>query len=53
LKKIKILNFGGISKVLKLIVFEENFSTLGTFGQIWVDFAAFVVAESMSKFELK
>jgi hypothetical protein len=52
-KKIKISNFGGISKFLELFVFGQISALLGTFGQIWVDFAAFTVAESMPKLELK
>jgi hypothetical protein len=48
-KKIKISNFGGISKFFKLIVFGQISALLGTFGQIWVDFAAFIVAKNMPK----
>jgi hypothetical protein len=49
LKKFKISNFGGILKFLKLIVFGQISALLGTFGQIWADFAAFVVVENMPK----
>jgi hypothetical protein len=34
LKKIKISNFGGISKFLKLIVFGQILTKFGNFGQI-------------------
>jgi hypothetical protein len=44
--KIKISNFGGISKFLKLIVF-------GQILVVWVDFFALTMAESMLEASLK
>jgi hypothetical protein len=46
LRNTKISIFGGISK----LCFWAN---LGSFGQIWAEFAALVVADSMPKFWLK
>jgi hypothetical protein len=42
-KNMKISSFGGISKVLKLIVFV---------GQFWALFATFIVAKSMPETRL-
>jgi hypothetical protein len=46
LKNTKISIFGGISKF-------HLWAVLGGFGQIWADFPAFTVAESMPKLGLK
>jgi hypothetical protein len=43
MKNMKISNFGGISKFLKLIVFGQILAVLGSF------FATFTVAKSMPK----
>jgi hypothetical protein len=45
-----MLIFGGISKFPKLIVFEQILANLGSFGsfeQIWADYAALPMANSM------
>jgi hypothetical protein len=49
LKNTKISIFGGLSKFHLWI----DFANLGSFGQIWADFPAFTVAESMPKLGLK
>jgi hypothetical protein len=49
MRNTKISIFGGISKFLKLIVFGQILAVLNSFGQIWTDFAAVVVANSMPK----
>jgi hypothetical protein len=46
LKSTEISIFGGISKF-------HLWAVLGSFGQIWADFPAFIVAESMPKLGLK
>jgi hypothetical protein len=53
LKKTKISIFGGISKFLKLIIFGQISANFGSFGQIYADFAALAVADSMPKLQLK
>jgi hypothetical protein len=53
LKKTKISIFGGISKFLKLIVFGQNLANFGNFGQIWANFAALTMADSMPQLGLK
>jgi hypothetical protein len=61
LRNTKISIFGGISKFLKLIVFGQILAKFGSFGQsraylgrqIWVDFAALTVAESIPEARLK
>jgi hypothetical protein len=53
LKKIKISNFGGISKFHQFIVFGQIWAVLSSFGNIWAHFAALTVAESMPKARLK
>jgi hypothetical protein len=47
------LIFGGISKFLSLGRFWQILAVLGNFGQIWVEFAALTVVESMPKARLK
>jgi hypothetical protein len=39
-EKYQNLNFGGISKFLESIVFRQILAILGSFRQIWADFAA-------------
>ena len=51
LKKVKISIFGGISKFLKLIVFGQNLTKFGNFGQFWADLAVMAVAIRMPSFE--
>jgi hypothetical protein len=46
LKNTKISFFGGISKF-------HLWANFGSFGQIWVDFSAFTMVESMPELELK
>jgi hypothetical protein len=46
LKNTKIQKFGGIKKF-------HLWAVLGSFGQIWAEFAAFTVAESMPELGLK
>jgi hypothetical protein len=46
LKNTKISIFGGISKF-------HLWANFGSFGQIWAEFVAFTVAESMPKLRLK
>jgi hypothetical protein len=53
LEKTKISIFGGISKFLELIVSGQILAVLGSFGQIWADFATLAVADSMPKLHLK
>jgi hypothetical protein len=53
LKNTKISIFGGISKFLKLIVFGQILADLGSFGQIWADSPALIVADSMLQLGLK
>jgi hypothetical protein len=53
LKKIKISNFGGISKFLKLIGFGQILTKFGYFGLFWADSGAMAVADSMPSFERK
>jgi hypothetical protein len=47
------LNFGGISKFLKLMVFGQILAVLGSFGQIWANYAALTVVDSMPQLGLK
>jgi hypothetical protein len=47
LKNTEISIFGGISKFLKLIVFGQILANFGSFGQIWADSDALIVADSM------
>jgi hypothetical protein len=51
--KIKISNFGGISKFLELIVFGQILTKFGGFRQFWVDLATMAMADSMSSFKRK
>jgi hypothetical protein len=56
LKKTKISIFGGISKFLKLIVFGQIFTILGSFRQFWANLgrlAKLVMVGSMPKLRLK
>jgi hypothetical protein len=53
LKNTKISIFGGISKFLKLIVFEQILAGFGSFRLFWTDFVALAVADNMPKFWLK
>jgi hypothetical protein len=56
LKNTKISIFGGISKFSKLIVFWQilaDFGSLGSLGQIWADFVALAMVDSMPKLGLK
>jgi hypothetical protein len=39
--------------VFQSFIFGQILAILGNFGQIWADFVAFIVAESMPKFGLK
>jgi hypothetical protein len=52
-EKIKISIFGGISKFLEQIVFGQILVVLGNLGQIWADFAALEVSNSMPELWLK
>jgi hypothetical protein len=47
LKKIKISNFGGISKFLKLIIFGQILVDFDNFEQFWGDFVALAVVETL------
>ena len=51
--KTKISIFGGISEFLELIVFEKILAVLDSFKQIWADFAALVVFDSLPELKLK
>jgi hypothetical protein len=53
LKNTKISIFGGISKLLKLIVFGQISVDFNKFGQFWANFAALAVADSMPELRLK
>jgi hypothetical protein len=55
-KKTKTSILGRISKLLKLFVFRQILAVLGSFrefGQIWANFVALAIANSMHKFWLK
>jgi hypothetical protein len=52
-KNIKFSIFGGISKILKLIVFGQISSKLGRFGYFWVEIATLAIDESMPEARLK
>jgi hypothetical protein len=49
----KISNFGGISKFLKIIVFGQILAKFDCFGHFWANFATLTVAKSMPKARLK
>jgi hypothetical protein len=53
LKNTKISIFGGISKFQSLGRFLQIWAVLGRLGQIWADFAALTVADSMPQLGLK
>jgi succinate-acetate transporter protein len=52
LKNTKISIFGGISKFFKLIVFGQISTNFGSFGQIWANFVALAVADSMPELHI-
>jgi hypothetical protein len=53
LKKIKISNFGGILKFLKLIVFGQILTKFGSFGLFSANSAAMAAVDNMPSFERK
>jgi hypothetical protein len=52
-KKTKISIFGGISKLLELIVPREILVVFGNFRQFWSDFDALAMADSKPKLHLQ
>jgi hypothetical protein len=53
LKKTKISIFDGISKFLELIVSGQILAILGSFTQVWADFAALALTDSMLEHHMK